>query len=85
MLKVHLDTSRLSVEELANVCRALRERCIDCVEAGVPGPCRHQAEVAAFLGEVAHAIDLERIARERHSAAMALGVEPDTGEWPAGA
>jgi hypothetical protein len=85
MLKVHMDTSRLSVEELANVCRALRERCIDCVEAGVPGPCRHQAEVAAFLGEVADALEVERTARERRSAALALGVEPDTGEWTAGA
>lgn len=60
MLKIHLDTSRLSDEELANVSRVLRCRCAECIEDGVPVRRRHTDEVFRFLDGLATAIDRER-------------------------
>lgn len=84
MLNVHMDTGRLSLEELENVSRALRGPCIDCVERGVPDCCRHPGEVQRFLDALADAIDTERDRRERRDNELALGVD-DSGEWVAGA
>lgn len=85
MVTIHLDPSRLSTEELANVTRALRGRCVDCVERGVPEDCRHTEEVAQFLDELATAIEHAWLPRERREHARALGVDTVTGEWLPGA
>lgn len=85
MLTVHMDTKRLSLEELDNVSRALRGPCIDCVERGVPECCRHSGEVRSFLNALADAVDLERDRRSKRDRELALGVDPDSGEWIAGA
>jgi hypothetical protein len=85
MLTVRMDTRRLSLEELQNISRALRGPCIDCVEGGVPGYCRHRDEVRAFLTALSDAIDLDAERRERRERELALGVDPDSGEWLAGA
>jgi hypothetical protein len=85
MVTIHLDPSRLSLEELTNVSRALRERCSHCIERGVPDNCRHTAEVDRFLDELAAAIELARVPREKDAHDKALAVDPDSGEWMAGA
>ena len=85
MLTVHMDTKRLSLEELDNVSRSLRGPCVDCVEKGVPECCRHSDAVRSFLGALADAIDLERDRRARRDRELALGVDPESGEWSAGA
>lgn len=85
MLTVHMDTKRLSLEELENVSRALRGPCIDCVEKGVPECCRHSQEVRHFLTALADAIDTERERREKRDRELALGVDSESGEWVAGA
>jgi hypothetical protein len=85
MVTIHLDPSRLSLEELANVTRALRERCAHCIERGVPENCRHTDEVDRFLGELAAAIELARLPREQREQNRALAVDADSGEWLAGA
>jgi hypothetical protein len=85
MLKVKMDTERLSVEELENISHALRGPCIDCVERGVPEGCRHADEVRHLLAAMADAIDFERGRRERRDQELALGVDPGSGEWLAGA
>jgi hypothetical protein len=85
MLKVRMDTNRLSVEELDNISRALRGPCIDCVEQGVPECCRHRGEVRQLLVAMADAIDFERGLRDRRDQELALGVDRDSGEWVAGA
>ena len=68
MLTVHLDTAKLSDEELANVLHVLRCRCADCIAEGVAPNRRHAPEVLRFLDELATAID-----RERH---LRAGREP---------
>jgi hypothetical protein len=85
MLTVRMDTQRLSLEELQNISAALRGPCVDCVESGVPAVCRHRDEVRAFLGALADAIDLDRVRRERRDQELALGVDPDSGDWLPGA
>lgn len=85
MLTLRMDTNRLSLEELENISRALRGPCIECVEGGVPECCRHRDEVRAFLTALADAIDLDRSRRERRDRELALGVDPDSGEWLPGA
>jgi hypothetical protein len=85
MLKVRMDTARLSLEELENISQALRGPCVDCVERGVPDCCQHPDEVRRLLGAMADAIDFERGLRERRDQELALGVDPDSGEWVAGA
>jgi hypothetical protein len=85
MLTVRMDTARLSLEELENISKALRGPCIECVETGVPDCCRHREEVRAFLAALADAIDVDRLRRERRDQEVALGVDPDSGEWLAGA
>jgi hypothetical protein len=85
MVTIHLDPSRLSLEELDNVSRALRERCGHCIERGVPDGCRHSAEVERFLDELAAAIDLVRGPLHKEEQVRALAVDPGSGEWEAGA
>ncbi len=85
MLTVRMDTSRLSLEELENISKALRGRCIECIERSVPECCRHTDEVRAFLAALADAIDVDRLRREQRDREVALGVDPDSGEWRAGA
>jgi hypothetical protein len=85
MLKVKMDTGRLSIEELDNISTALRGPCIDCVERGVPDCCQHRGEVRRLLMAMADAIDFERGIRERRDQELALGVDPSSGEWLAGA
>lgn len=85
MVTIHLDPSRLSPDELANVTRALRDRCVDCVEQGVPEDQRHTEEVARFLDELATAIEHVWLPQEQREQARSLGVDPDSGEWLAGA
>jgi hypothetical protein len=58
---------------------------VDCVERGVPDCCQHPDEVRRLLGAMADAIDFERGLRERRDQELALGVDPDSGEWVAGA
>lgn len=60
MLKIQLDTARLSDEELANLSRVLRCRCSECIEDSVPVKRRHTDEVSRFLDGLATAIDRER-------------------------
>lgn len=85
MVKIELDTSRLSLEELSNVGRVLRERCEECIEGGVPAPCRHVEEVRSFLAALAAAVEREREAIEHRRHDEALAVDPVTGEAVAGA
>lgn len=85
MLTVHMDTKRLSLEELQNISSALRGPCIECVERGVPECCKHADEVRRFLNALADAIDLDRERREKRERELALGVNPESGEWVAGA
>ncbi len=85
MIKIHMDPGRLSIEELQNISRALRGTCIDCVERSVPECCRHSDEVRHFLGAMADAVDSVRLRREQRDTELALGVDPDSGEWLAGA
>jgi hypothetical protein len=85
MLKVRMETERLSVEELANIAKVLRSGCSKCIMEGVAEANRHAEEVDRFLHALADAIDHDRIERERKDQALALGVDPATGEWDAGA
>ena len=85
MLKVKMDTDRLSVEELGNISRALRHGCARCIEEGVAESVRHSEEVDRFLTTLADAIDGARLERERKDRALSLGVDPASGEWEAGA
>ena len=85
MLKVRMDTDRLSVEELTNISEALRTGCATCIEKGVAEPVRHPDEIDRFLNALADAIDRERKAREKKDRDLALGVDPATGEFEAGA
>jgi hypothetical protein len=85
MLTVRMDTARLSLEELENISRALRGPCIECVERGVPEYCCNRDEVREFLTALADAIDVDRERRARRDQELALGVDPDSGEWGAGA
>jgi hypothetical protein len=85
MVTIHLDPSRLSLEELTNVSRVLRERCSYCIERGVPENCRHSDEVERFLQELAAAIELAMKPMEHDAHGTALAVDPDSGEWVAGA
>ena len=85
MVTIHLDPSRLSLEELSNVSRMLRDRCVDCIERGVPENCRHTEEVARFLDELAAAIELAKAPREQREHSAALGVDAASGEWLPGA
>ena len=85
MLKVRMETERLSVEELANISRVLRSGCARCIAEGVAEANQHTEEVTKFLHALADAIDHDRKERERKDRALALGVDPATGEWEAGA
>ena len=85
MLKVRMDTERLSVEELTNISKALRTGCAACIEKGVAEPVRHPDEIDRFLNALADAIDRERKVREKKDRDLALGVDPATGEFEAGA
>ena len=85
MLKVRMDTDRLSLDELANISHALRTGCASCIGQGVAEQCRHPEELDRFLTALADAIDHERLERERNDRAEALGVDPVSGEWGAGA
>jgi hypothetical protein len=85
MLRVRMDTSLLSLDELENISRALRESCLECVERGVPFGGRHGPTLRRLLDAMADAIDFERGLRERRAIEHALGVDPDSGEWLAGA
>ncbi len=85
MLTVRMDPGRLSLEELENISAALRGPCLGCVEASVPASCRHPDEVLRLLHAMADAIDFERDRREKRDRELALGVDPDSGEWVAGA
>ncbi|MEX0893282.1 MAG: hypothetical protein WEB88_14035 [Gemmatimonadota bacterium] len=85
MLTIRLDPGRLSTAELTNLGRALRQRCAACIEADVPGPCRHEADVRWVLDLVADAVEREAHQRQRRRAAESLAVDPASGEWGAGA
>ena len=85
MLKVRMETERLGVDELANISRALRTGCAECIEKGVAEQCRHPEVIEGFLHALADAIDHDRLERERRDRALALGVDPLSGEWDAGA
>jgi len=85
MLKVKMDTDRLSIDELRNISRALRGGCAQCIENGVAEACRHPDEVDRFLTALADAVDRERKVREKRDRDLALGVDPVSGEWNAGA
>lgn len=85
MLRIRMETERLSVEELANIATALRTGCAACIERGVAEQCRHPEVIDGFLHAVADAIDHDRLERERRDRALALGVDPLSGEWGAGA
>jgi hypothetical protein len=85
MVHLHLDPSRLSLEELANATDALRYRCADCIEHNVPEECQHGPEVKHFLNALADALDHARLSMEQREYDRALGVDTDTGEWVAGA
>jgi hypothetical protein len=85
MLKVRMETERLSVEELANIAAMLRTGCAECIGKGVAEQCRHPEEIDRFLNALADAIDHDRLERERRDRALALGMDPASGEWDAGA
>lgn len=85
MIKIHMDPGRLSIEELQNISRALRGACAECVERSVPDCCRHTEDVRHFLDAMADAVDSVRLRREQRDNALALGVDPHSGEWTAGA
>ncbi len=85
MLKVRMETERLSIEELTNISTALRTGCAECIEKGVAEACRHPEEITHFLHALADAIDHDRLERERKDRALALGIDPVSGEWGAGA
>lgn len=88
MVTLHLDPSRLSLEELENVTRVLRTHCLGCIEAGVPAAAAHQDEIRRFLDLVADAIQAAGVPAERvarRTVERALGVDAETGEWDAGA
>jgi len=85
MLKVKMDTDRLSIEELTNISQVLRRGCARCIEEGVAEAFRHPDEVERFLNGLADAIDGARLAREKRERDTALGVDPVSGEWRAGA
>lgn len=85
MVTIRLDPSRLSLEELQNVTRMLRERCADCIEGGVHAGETHRGEVTRFLHALADAIDQTRVPLEHREQERALGVDSRTGEWLAGA
>ncbi len=85
MLKVKMDTDQLSIDELKNISEALRTGCADCIEKGVAEALRHPEVVNHFLHSLADAIDGERIRREKKERDVALGVDPTSGEWEAGA
>lgn len=85
MFRMRMETERLSLEELANISRALRSGCFACIEKRVPEPCRHPDEVRRFLEAVADAVDRDREERLRRERMRALAVDPETGEWGAGA
>lgn len=85
MLKVRMETERLSLDELANISRALRSGCVKCIEEGVAEQCRHTETLDRFLTALADAIDRDRLERERRDRALALGVDPVSGEWGPGA
>jgi hypothetical protein len=85
MLKVRMETERLSIDELRNIATALRSGCAECIEKGVAESCRHPEEIERFLHALADAIDHDRLERERKDRAMALGVDDISGEWEAGA
>lgn len=84
MLKVRMETERLSIEELANISKALRTGCAECIEKGVAGSCRHPEVIDKFLNALADAVDHDRMERQRKDRELALGVDP-SGEWVAGA
>ena len=85
MLKVKMDTDQLSIDELKNISKALRGGCARCIEEGVAESLRHPDVVTDFLNGLADAIDGARIAREKKERDVALGVDPVSGEWSAGA
>lgn len=85
MLKIRMETERLSIDELANISTALRTGCAECIEKGVAEACRHPEVIEQFLNALADAIDHDRLERERRDRSLALGVDPVTGEWQAGA
>ncbi len=84
-MKVKMDTDRLSIDELRNISKALRGGCAQCIENGVAEALRHPDEVGRFLTALADAIDGARLAREKKERDVALGVDPVSGEWGAGA
>lgn len=84
-MKVRMETERLSIDELKNISAALRGGCAECIEKGVPESCRHPEEIDRFLNGLADAIDHDRRERERKDRELALGVDPVSGEWEAGA
>lgn len=85
MLKIRMETERLSLDELANISTALRTACAECIETGVAEACRHPEVIDQFLHALADAIDHDRLERERRDRNRALGVDPISGEWQAGA
>jgi hypothetical protein len=85
MVHLHLDPSRLSLDELANATDALRDRCAECIEHNVPEECQHRPEVKQFLNALADALDHARLSMEQREHGRALAVDTDTGEWLAGA
>jgi hypothetical protein len=85
MVTIHLDPSRLSLQEMANATRALRQHCAHCVERGVPAGQQHAEEITKFLAALADAIDQTRRPAERRQIEDALGIDHQTGEWDAGA
>ena len=85
MLKIRMETEQLSIDELANIATALRTGCAECIAKGVPESCRHPEVIDQFLRSLADAIDHDRLERERRDRDLALGVDPVSGEWDAGA
>ncbi|MFO7894357.1 MAG: hypothetical protein R6U63_11530 [Longimicrobiales bacterium] len=85
MLKVRMETERLSIDELKNISEVLRTGCANCIEEGVAEALRHPEEINKFLHGLADAIDHDVRERERKDRELALGVDPVSGEWEAGA
>lgn len=70
MLTIHLDTAKLSVDELSNLSRVLRCRCSECIEDGIAEAGRHGDEIGRFLDGLATAIDRDRDVRARREAEL---------------
>ena len=85
MLRVRMETERLSLDELENIAHVLRSGCADCIERGVAEQCRHPEVVQRFVHALADAIDHDRLERIRKDRALALGIDDPSGEWSAGA